>query len=177
MDWEKMRFLEDAQIQAAWKRSATSARQNKPFILIIAFISCVLFLFSMPWSGGSNGKYGPPSMPYMKGGRHNPNYTPDADPAFNQTLSEARGSLEIIPPNTLGKRARWAKVAVASGFEDVVYERALQTHIRHAERHGYPMYVGRENAADGMFNKIAFILNIVLQELYKPAEDRIGWVL
>lgn len=57
-----------------------------------------------------------------------------------------------------------------------MYERALETHVKHAEKHGYPFYMARENAADGMFNKIAYIMNVLMNELYKPAEERCEWI-
>ncbi|SRR6266480_4045913 len=82
---------------------------------------------------------------------------------------------EILRNTT--KKARFAKVTVASGFEDILYERALDTHIQHARRHGYRMYIARENVADGMFNKIAYILYVLLHELYMPADERVEWLL
>lgn len=57
-----------------------------------------------------------------------------------------------------------------------MYEKALHTHLQHAKKHGYPMYVARENAAEGMFNKIAYVMNVLLKELFKPAEDRVEWI-
>jgi hypothetical protein len=175
MDWEKARLIGDnPQVAAAINRSSAIVKQHKPFVAFLAFASFVLLCMHLPWSQAGVGNGTTLGAAYSR----NPKITtPDQDPFFNQTLAVKNGSLEIIPKlGYTGKKARWAKVAVASGFEDVVYERALDTHIRHAERHGYPMYVGRENAADGMFNKIAYILNIVLQELYKPAEERIEWL-
>ena len=124
----------------------------------------------LPWDGGN-------SYPIASAVPSAGALRPDLDPIFNETRDHQTGSLEIIPETGGHGKARWAKIAVASGFEDIVYERALETHIKHAEKHGYPMYVGRENAADGMFNKIAYILHILLQELYKPAEERIEWLL
>jgi galactosyl transferase GMA12/MNN10 family len=169
MDWEKAKLIADnPQVAAAITRSSALAKQHKPFIAFLAFASFVLLCMHLPWSQAGAASLGGLSRPT--------HMTPDQDPFFNTTASKPNGSLEIIPATTMGKKARWAKVAVASGFEDVVYERALDTHIKHAERHGYPMYVGRENAADGMFNKIAYILHVVLQELYKPAEERIEWL-
>lgn len=81
-----------------------------------------------------------------------------------------------IQTNTT-KKARFAKVTVMSGFEDIAYEQALDTHVQHAVRHGYPMYIARENAVDGIFNKIAYIQNILLNELYKPKDQRVEWLL
>lgn len=97
----------------------------------------------------------------------------------NHTMPVGNGTLEVVPEVAIGSNSRpkFAKIAVASGFEDVLYERALQTHIDHSERWGYPLYMARENAADGMFNKVAYIMTILLNELYKPAEDRMEWLL
>jgi hypothetical protein len=170
-DWEKMPdLLTDPRIQHTISRSQTLAKQHKPFVAFLLFASFIFLCMRLPWDGAAP-YTGRPADSLAANGQ----LRPDLDPLFNQTIAQGKGSLEIIPDNAI--RARWAKVAVASGFEDVVYERALDTHIKHAEKHGYPMYVGRENAADGMFNKIAFILHIVLQELYKPAEARIEWLL
>lgn len=164
MDWEKARLLrEDPRVNAALHRSQNLAKQHKPFIAFLLFASFVLFCMHLPWDHPHGHGSKTPSIPGL-------------DPLFNKTSPHQNGSLAIVPKVIPGKRPKWAKVAVASGFEDIVYEKALDTHIGHAKKHGYPMYVGRENAADGMFNKIAFILNIVLQELYKPAEDRIEWL-
>jgi galactosyl transferase GMA12/MNN10 family len=173
MDWEKAKVhLDDPRVHAALNRSTTLAKQHKPFVAFLLFASFVLFCMHLPWSDPHSSYLTMP--PNSRGGGSG--IIPAMDPIFNQSESQRNGSLAIIPKVIVGEKQRWAKVAVASGFEDIVYERALETHIRHAERWGYPMYVGRENAADGMFNKIAYILNIVLQELYKPAEDRIEWL-
>lgn len=98
---------------------------------------------------------------------------------YNKTMPVGNGTLEVDPSanaTTLDKQPKFAKVAVASGFEDILYEKALQTHIDHSERWGYPLYMARENAADGMFNKVAYIMTVLLNELYKPAENRVEWL-
>jgi hypothetical protein len=170
MDWEKMKLLDDPRIHTTLNRSKSLAKQHKPFIAFLFFASFVFLCMHLPWDGSNRN---PPSSPMPTAGT----LRPDLDPIFNLSLPQGSGSLELIPQREGHGKARWAKVAVASGFEDVVYERALETHIKHAEKHGYPMYVGRENAAEGMFNKIAYILHVMLQELYKPAEERIEWLL
>jgi hypothetical protein len=164
-----MNLLDDPRIHTTLNRSKLLAKQHKPFIAFLLFASFV-FLCHLP-SDRSN--QNPSSSPAPTAG----SLRPYLNPIFNQSLPQGSGSLEIIPERESYRKAKWAKVAVASGFEDVVYERALETHIKHAEKHSYPMYVGRENAADGMFNKIAYILHVMLQELYKPAEERIEWLL
>ena len=92
-------------------------------------------------------------------------------------MEPGNGTFGYRPDMNSTTAARFAKIAVASGFEDILYEKALETHVQHAMKHGYPLYMGRENAADGMFNKIAFILEVLLNELFKPAEERVEWLL
>ncbi|KAI9654836.1 MAG: hypothetical protein M1829_000732 [Trizodia sp. TS-e1964] len=61
------------------------------------------------------------------------------------------------------------------------YERAIQTHKIHNRHHGYPMHVLRRNILDskwnGHYNKLTHVLSILLQELSKPKEDRLQWLL
>lgn len=104
--------------------------------------------------------------------------TSESNASENMTMPVGNGTLAIQPNATdVSKKPRFAKIAVASGFEDVLYEKALQTHIDHAEKWGYPLYMARETAADGMFNKVAYIMTVLLNELYKPAEERVEWLL
>ncbi len=63
------------------------------------------------------------------------------------------------------------------GARNDLYERAIQSHERHARRHGYPMYVLRRDISQGYWNKPMFIQAIIIQELCKPAEDRAEWVM
>ena len=97
-------------------------------------------------------------------------------------LGAANGSTTIYVPQEDANTRKYskpmiAKVAVASGFEDAAYELGLDTHRIHAERHGYPMYLTRESAIEGMFNKIAFIMRALLEELYKEPDERVEWLL
>jgi len=135
------------------------ARQHRPFVAFLLFASFVLVCMHLPWGNTNTGKV----LEY--------------DPYYNKTVAPGNGTISIIPDNNSTKTARFAKIAVASGFEDILYERALDTHVQHAAKHGYPMYMARENAAEGMFNKIAYILDVLLNELFKPAEDRVEWLL
>jgi hypothetical protein len=103
--------------------------------------------------------------------------TPSKTFNYKKSIHGDKNAIQITPDRNITRVGRFAKIAVASGFEDILYERALVTHVQHAKHYGYPMYIGRENAADGMFNKIAFVMNVLLNELFKPAEDRVEWLL
>lgn len=73
-----------------------------------------------------------------------------------------------------------AKVVRASmlyGARNNLYERALVTHEKHAERWGQRFQVLREDIASGFWNKPAFILYTVIQELAKSSDDRAEWLM
>lgn len=148
---------------------AAVIRSHAPLVAFIFFAGFILVCMHLPWSATviNVSKHDILS-------KFNDKWPSDA----NKTMPIGNGTLEIKPNTTVGdKQPRFAKVAVASGFEDILYERALQTHIDHAEKWGYPLYMARENAADGMFNKVAYIMTVLLNELYKPAEERVEWLL
>ncbi|BDD64102.1 hypothetical protein MAP00_008949 [Monascus purpureus] len=57
-----------------------------------------------------------------------------------------------------------------------VYERALDTHREHGRRLGYPLTVLRKPILDGVWNKCAILLSMLLQELEKPEGQRLEWL-
>lgn len=66
----------------------------------------------------------------------------------------------------------WGKQA-----EQDVYRRALQTHQAHAERHGYSLHVLQESVAHHYWNKLYWILTVLVDELSKPEAERVGWMM
>lgn len=58
-----------------------------------------------------------------------------------------------------------------------IYERALETHQEHSRRLGYPLLVLHRPILDGTFNKYAILLSAMLQELQKPPDRRLQWLL
>ena len=62
-------------------------------------------------------------------------------------------------------------------------ERALQSHIDHAKRWGYGDYIlRREIVGAGQWDKLIFskllhVLNLILEELKRPREERAEWVV
>ena len=69
------------------------------------------------------------------------------------------------------------KVHAVFGEPNPVYERALRLHEAHSELAGHPMFVLRERLLSGLWSKPAFILSIMLQELAKPEDQRLQWLL
>lgn len=69
------------------------------------------------------------------------------------------------------------KVHALFGEPNPMYERALQLHKVHSELMGHPMFVLREKLLSGLWSKPAFILSVMLQELTKPEDERLQWLL
>ena len=77
------------------------------------------------------------------------------------------------------------------GPEHEVYERALKTHLAHAERWGYETHILREDIVgsgksgrdskghwqSGVFKKPLYLLSLVINELAKPREERAEWIM
>ncbi|EAW13442.1 glycosyltransferase family 34 protein [Aspergillus clavatus NRRL 1] len=77
---------------------------------------------------------------------------------------------EVHQPNpTIGK------VTMVYG-NNSIYERALETHREHSRRQGYPLFVLRIPILDGVWNKYAILLSVLLQELEKPLDRRLQWL-
>jgi hypothetical protein len=60
---------------------------------------------------------------------------------------------------------------------DSIYERTLETHKEHSRRLGYPLTVLRNPILNGIWNKLAILLSVLLRELEKPADQRLQWLL
>ena len=75
-----------------------------------------------------------------------------------------------------------AKISVIYGEYNEWYERAVSTHERHAERHGYPCHVLRNPVAPGeghhgYWNKMLYLQSMLVQELGKKEGLRAQWLM
>jgi hypothetical protein len=87
------------------------------------------------------------------------------------------GTLWHQPSSIYGSKPyRIAKVSMLYG-DNKLYERALESHIRHGERWGYPTYIKRQNEYCGYWNKPTFMIQQVAQELAKPKRERAEWLM
>lgn len=57
-----------------------------------------------------------------------------------------------------------------------VYERAIETHKEHCNRLGYPLFILRREVLDGVWNKLAYLISLIVQELEKPEDERLEWL-
>jgi hypothetical protein len=60
--------------------------------------------------------------------------------------------------------------------EPHLYDRAIRTHIRYAERHGYSTYILRKELIQGVWNKLAYLLHVLVTEMDK-GEEGTSWIM
>jgi hypothetical protein len=68
-----------------------------------------------------------------------------------------------------------AKVSMLYG-DNEYYTRAIETHIRHAKRHGYPAYVLRQELITGVWNKLLYLIDVMVQEL-RRGDQGVKWIM
>ncbi|KKK18795.1 hypothetical protein AOCH_006782 [Aspergillus ochraceoroseus] len=68
------------------------------------------------------------------------------------------------------------KVMMIYGGNNTLYERAIETHQEHSRRLGYPLFILQREILDGVWNKYAILLSVLLQELAKPSDQRLQWL-
>ena len=95
------------------------------------------------------------------------------------TLLHAERSQDRPSPQRIVSPAQTkvAKVSVIYGEVNQHYLGAIETHQRHADRHGYPFYILRNPVADGYWNKAEYLHSVLVQELSKPTDERVEWLM
>jgi hypothetical protein len=92
------------------------------------------------------------------------------------SLTPHKTSFEL-DGNTSPRKSAVGKVHAVFGEPNPTYERALQLHEAHSFQMGHPMFLLRERILSGLWSKPAFVLAIILQELSKPEDVRLKWLL
>ena len=79
---------------------------------------------------------------------------------------------------------RLAQVSMQYGDKfDLMYERGLRTHIENGEKWGYPTHylrfdiVGKGEVAEGVYDKLLYLLTIMVNEMTKPFGKRAEWIV
>ena len=63
------------------------------------------------------------------------------------------------------------------GKPNPLYDGALKSHERHAQRWGYSMNILQRDIMGGYWNKPSYLLSLVLRELVKPPSEQIEWLM
>lgn len=140
---------------------------NVVIVLVLIFGAISLFsgrLFPQSVDVGIAGTNGV-SLP--EGGRSE-SHAPGSQDSLALTDSNGVSSTDNPPYIT--------KVTMLYGERNEVYERALQSHVRHGDIHGYPVRVLRQRMLGRLWTKPAWLLSIVLEEMAKPPGKRIEWI-
>lgn len=76
-----------------------------------------------------------------------------------------------------GPYPKFGKCTATFGEPDPPYEAAIASHNLHNELHGYPHFILREHMIRGLWSKHGWIITIIGQELAKPEDQRLKWLL
>ncbi|KAH3995383.1 hypothetical protein HBI52_167100 [Parastagonospora nodorum] len=74
------------------------------------------------------------------------------------------------------RRWRIATVTAQFGQPKEHYQKAFRTHLLHALIHSTDVKVVCDPIVDDLWNKPAFILQILMQEMLKPEHERLEWI-
>lgn len=72
---------------------------------------------------------------------------------------------------------RLGKLTVHVGADSALYRPAIRSHHLHALVHGTPVHILCAPAVEGMWNKPAFVLSVLLSEIVRPAGERLEWLM
>jgi hypothetical protein len=72
---------------------------------------------------------------------------------------------------------KFGKITATFGEPDPPYENAIASHNLHNKIHGYPHFILREQMLRGLWSKHAWIMTVIGNELAKPENERLQWVL
>ncbi|KAL3454898.1 hypothetical protein BJX64DRAFT_282437 [Aspergillus heterothallicus] len=81
---------------------------------------------------------------------------------------------DLVVPNNA---RRITKVSMLYGNRIALYERALQSHKRHAERWGYGMEVLKKDILVGYWNKPSYLLSLIVREMTRGDGERVEWLM
>ncbi|CAF9943193.1 MAG: hypothetical protein ALECFALPRED_010779 [Alectoria fallacina] len=84
----------------------------------------------------------------------------------------------VDDPDEGGPRVRQATMVYETERFNAIYERSIDTHIKHGEQWGVPTHILRHDIVEaGFFNKPAYILGLIIEEMAKPYGKRAGWIV
>lgn len=81
------------------------------------------------------------------------------------------------PSSSSPSYPKFGKITATFGEPDPPYENAIASHKLHNKIHGYPHFILRERMLRGLWSKHAYIMTIIGNELAKPKDERLAWVL
>jgi hypothetical protein len=102
---------------------------------------------------------------------------PDPEDKPNPVVLSASPTSRLPSSSSKPPFPKFGKITATFGEPDPPYENAIASHNLHNEIHGYPHFILREQMLRGLWSKHAYILTIIGNELAKPENERLKWVL
>ncbi|CAO2656543.1 Nn.00g053460.m01.CDS01 [Neocucurbitaria sp. VM-36] len=102
---------------------------------------------------------------------------PDFDDKTMQLAIVRNESCAKYAPFPAEETRRVAFASITTGKTEEAYQRAIQSQMFHSAVHGTSTHVLCEQLSDGAWNKIAFLLSLVMNEMLKPEDERLEWVM
>ncbi|KAL0938329.1 uncharacterized protein CTRU02_204939 [Colletotrichum truncatum] len=136
--------------------------------ILIAFHS--LYVYSELRTATRINHISSPALRAPRGGRCLPQYSP----SLLKKLESLKSSCQPPPAQT----SQWRVTTVTAHFGKLEkhYQNALQTHVLHTMLHRTKLEVMCAPVIDDLWNKPAFILSLLLDEMLKRPEDRTDWI-
>jgi hypothetical protein len=156
------------QDQYGMSASISNGRRRQYITSPSRFVKCALFAFFVLltivlWNGSEL----PPTVSRITPGAGADNETQNA--WLHSGISTSTSDKVSFP--------KFGKITATFGEPDPPYENAIASHKLHNEIHGYPHFILREQLLRGLWSKHAYILTIIGNELAKPENERLEWVL
>lgn len=125
--------------------------------------------FSVPYPR----PHSPPNPQFVTHGGSN--CLPEVSEQLIQESSNKRATCRKFSPFIPG-RARIATVTAHFGGPQEYYRKSLRTHLLHSLVHGTEVRVMCDPIVDKLWNKPAFILQLLMREMLKPEKERLEWI-
>jgi mannan polymerase II complex MNN10 subunit len=105
------------------------------------------------------------------------NCLPDFGDKLRAAAVERNHTCAQYAPFPAAETRRVAFATITTGKPAEAYQRAIQSQMFAAAVHGTAVHVLCEQLSDGAWNKIAYLLNLVMNEMLKPADERLEWIM
>ena len=98
--------------------------------------------------------------------------------APNKAIAKDPDTAISEDPNEQSPKVRQATMIYETEGGNVIYERSIDTHIKHGEQWGVPTHILRHDVIEaGFFNKPAYILGLIIEEMAKSHGNRTEWIV
>lgn len=154
------------------RRVKMIALSSRPIRAIVLSLVVILIYWIQPFNTKGqlgNHKISAPSVSWPQWAQAGKQQSQTAlDPFSPESVSAGEG----------GPRIRQATMIYDTDKFNAVYERSVDTHIKHGKMWNIPTHVLRHDIVDaGFFNKPAFLLGLVIEEMGKPYGQRADWIV